>query len=110
VAFNEKHDEPLAKVPQAPFRQGFGAGIQALMFLDLGWKHAGVTESETLARGRIYLAHQVERKGIFVPLRGSRSRTKGGRCGPEPFWRLLPGLCGLNFGLAAMLLAGSTRE
>jgi len=74
----------LRKSLRASFRQGFSAGIQALMFLGPGWKHAGVTEFETLARGRIYLTHQVERKGIFVPLRGSRGRTKGGRRGPEP--------------------------
>ena len=36
---------------RASFRQGFWFGIQALRFVDPGWKHAGVTEFETFAGG-----------------------------------------------------------
>ena len=41
----------LQKSVKVSFRQGFWAGIQALRFLAPGWKHAGVTEFETFARG-----------------------------------------------------------
>ena len=41
----------MQKSLRASFRQGFWAGIQVLRFLDPGWKHAGVTEFETFARG-----------------------------------------------------------
>jgi len=41
--------EPGAEDVQGVIPAGFWVGIQALRFLDPGWKHAGVTEFETFA-------------------------------------------------------------